>query len=108
MKRLLLWTLALVIAAAPAIAEVCRLDCARPDPPACPLHHTAPRPCLHDHAVVAADLTRVSVDLQRPIVAVIVVALPDFRRPHESNDVLPLEHPNAPPPRAFRTDVLRI
>jgi len=108
MKRLLLWTLALVIAAAPAVAEVCRLDCARPDPPACPLHQKAPRPCAHDHAIAAADLTRVGLDVSRPLVAVFVVALPDFRRPHESNDVRPLEAPHTSPPRASRTDILRI
>ena len=89
MKRLLLWTLALVIAAAPAVAEVCRLDCARPDPPACPLHQKAPRPCAHDHAIAAADLTRAGVDLSRPLVAAIVVAVPDFRRAHQSVEVPP-------------------
>jgi hypothetical protein len=108
MKRLLLWVLALVIAAAPAVAEVCRLDCARPDPPACPLHQSAPRPCLHDHAIAAADLTRVNVDLSRPLVAAIVVAVPDFRRAHQSADPFPVEDRYAPPPRASRTDVLRI
>ena len=108
MKRLLLWTLAIVIAAAPAVAEVCRLDCARPDPPACPLHQKAPRPCTHDHAIAAADLTRVGVNLSRPLAAVIVVAVPDFSRGHQSVEVPLLERLHAPPPRASRTDILRI
>jgi hypothetical protein len=84
MKRLLLWTLALVIAAAPAVAEVCRLDCARPDPPACPLHQKA------------------------PLVAAIVVAFADFSRPQASASLLPIEEHHTPPPRAPRTDILRI
>jgi hypothetical protein len=108
MKPLLLWILALVVAAAPVVADVCRLDCARPDPPPCPQHQTTPHPCAHDHAIAAADLTRVSVEVSRPLVAAIVVALPDFRRPHESNDVLPRQRRHASPPRAPRTDILRI
>jgi hypothetical protein len=108
MKRLLLWTLAMVIAAAPAVAEVCRLDCARPDPPACPLHQKAPRPCTHDHAIAAADLTRVSLEVSRPLVAAIVVAFADFSRPQASAHLLPIEEHHTPPPRAPRTDILRI
>jgi hypothetical protein len=108
MRRLLLWVLALVIAAAPAVADVCRLDCARERQPACPQHQTAPHRCSHDHAIAAADLTRASADAQRPIVAGIVVALPDFRRSHDSIVLVPVEPHQTPPLQASRTDVLRI
>jgi hypothetical protein len=38
MKRLMLWIVAFVIAAAPVLADLCRLDCERQRQPACPLH----------------------------------------------------------------------
>jgi hypothetical protein len=63
---------------------------------------------VHDHAIAAADLTRGGVGLSRPLVAAIVVALPDFRRAHLPVEVPPVERLHAPPPRASRTDILRI
>jgi hypothetical protein len=108
MKRLLLWTLALVIAAAPAVAEVCRLDCARPDPPACPLHQKAPRPCAHDHAISAADLTRGGVDLSRPLVAAITVTFHLDALAPVTASLHRGEHQHAPPFPSHQLVVLRI
>ena len=91
MKRPLLWMIALLIAVAPALADVCRVDCERGRPPTvrlkpdttenyateCPLHQQAPHRCSHDHTIGSATLTRAIVDAQRPLVAAIVIAAPD-------------------------------
>lgn len=108
MKRPLLWVIALVIAVAPALADVCRVDCERERPPACPLHHQAPHKCSHDHTIVSATLTRAIVDAQRPLVAAIVIAAPDATLEPLALDRSLIEHRHIPPLRSSRLDVLRI
>ena len=108
MKQPLLWVIALLIAAAPALAEVCRVDCERDRPPECPLHQQAPHTCSHDHAIASATLTRAIADAQRPLVAAIVVAAPDATLEALALDGSRIEYRHIPPLRSPRIDVLRI
>ena len=122
MKRPLLWLIALVIAVAPALADVCRVDCERGRPPTvrlnpdttdnyateCPLHQPAPQRCSHDHTIGSATLTRVIVDVQRPLAAAIVIAAPDATLEPVALDRSRVEHLHVPPLRSPRIDVLRI
>jgi hypothetical protein len=109
MKRPLLWIVALVIAAAPVVADVCRLDCARERPPECPLHQQAPHGCTHDHTIGSAGLTRASVDTSRPIDVAIAVAPDCASLVPASAGVSRIDRRHAPPHlRSPRPDVLRI
>jgi hypothetical protein len=109
MKRSLLWVVALVIAAAPVLSEVCRLDCERAHPPECPLHHEAPRPCAHDHTSAAARLTSAGADVLRP--APLAIAVEPYRSAASAEtfaDGFRATRGPAPPLRSPRFDVLRI
>ena len=108
MKRPLLWLIALAIAVAPALADVCRVDCERERPPECPLHQPAPHKCSHDHTIASATLTRTSVDTQRPVVAATVIAAPGATLELLAPDRSRIEHLHVPPLRSPRIDVLRI
>jgi hypothetical protein len=108
MKRLLLWIVALVIAAAPVLADVCRLNCERERQPACPLHQQAPHKCAHDHTVGGAGLTRAIADVPRPVPSAIVVARIDVTGGRASTALPGIDDRHAPPNRSPRTDVLRI
>lgn len=109
MKRSLLWIIALVIAAAPAVADVCRLDCAGDRRPECPLHQPAPHRCTHDHTIGTTGLTRASVDAARPLDVAIAVAPDCASLVPASADVSRLDRRHGPPPlRSPRPDVLRI
>jgi hypothetical protein len=108
MKRPLLWVIALLIAVAPALADVCRVDCERERPPECPLHQQAPHRCSHDHTIGSATLTRTIVDAQRPLVAAIVVTAPDAVLEPLAVDRSRVEHRQVPPLRSPRAIVLRI
>ena len=108
MKRPLLWMIALLIAVAPALADVCRVDCDRDRPPECPLHQQAPHKCSHDHMIGSATLTRAIVDTQRPLVAATVIAAPDATLKPLTLDRSRVEHLHVPPLRSPRIDVLRI
>lgn len=108
MKRLLLWSIALVIAVAPAAAEVCRLDCERPKPPECPLHQQTSHKCSHDHTIGAATLTPSNSGAPRP--AGPPIAVMPGRATIEPIAFAPQRaaRPHSPPPRSPRIDVLRI
>ena len=112
MKRQLLWIITVVIAgviaAAPVVADVCRLDCARDRPPECPLHQQAPHRCIHDHSIGTAGLTRAGVDTSRPIDVAIAVTPHRAAFTRASVDVSGIERRHAPPLRSSRPDVLRI
>jgi len=121
MKRPLLWIIALLIAVAPALADVCRVDCeggrptVRLEPDTtenyateCPLHQPTPHQCSHDHTIGAATLTRAIVDAHRPLVASIVIAAPDATLEPVALDRSRVEHLHVPPLRSPRIDVLRI
>jgi len=108
MKRPLLWVIALLIAAAPALADVCRVDCERARPPECPLHQPAPHRCSHDHTIGSATLTRAIVDAQRPLVAAIVIAASDATLESLALERSRVEHRHVPPLRSPRATVLRI
>ena len=108
MKRPLLWVIALLIAAAPALVDVCRVDCERARPPACPLHQPAPHRCSHEHTIGSATLTRTIVDAQRPLVTAIVITAPDATLELLALDRSRVEHMHVPPLRFPRIDVLRI
>jgi hypothetical protein len=109
MKRLLLWVIALVIAAAPAVNDLCRFDCERERPPECPLHQQAPHTCAHDHTIGAARLTRASVDVSRSI-DLVALALSPCRVAIApvASDPVRIDREHAPPLRSPRPDVLRI
>jgi hypothetical protein len=111
MKRPLLWIIAVVvagaIAAAPALNEVCRLDCAIDRLPECPLHQKAPRRCLHDCTIGVAGLTRASVETSPPVDAAIAVTAYRVTLEPASAGVFLVEH-SAPSLRSLRSDVLRI
>ena len=108
MKRLLLWVVAIVIAAAPVVNDVCRLDCERAHQDECPLHQTTPHKCAHDHTSAAASLARAGADVSRPAPAAIPVERHRLSLARASADLLGLERDVAPPPRSPRLDVLRI
>lgn len=108
MKRLLLWTVALVIAAAPVVNDLCRLDCERERPPACPLHQQTPHKCAHDHTIGAAALTRAGVDAPRPLPVAVALASERLSPVPVAVDLFRNEHQHAPPLRSPRPDVLRI
>ena len=108
MKRPLLWLIALLIAVAPALADLCRVDCERDRPPECPLHQPTPHKCSHDHTIGAATLTRAIVDAQRPLAVALVIAAPDATLEPLALDRSRVEHLHVPPLRAPRIDVLRI
>ena len=122
MKQPLLWLIALLIAVAPALADVCRVDCEggrqqtirlNPDTTEsyateCPLHQQAPHKCSHDHTIGAAAVVRAIVDAQRPLAAAIVIAAPDAALGSLALDRSRLEHLHVPPLRSPRLDVLRI
>jgi|KBSSwiStaDraftv2_1062776.scaffolds.fasta_scaffold2601115_2 hypothetical protein len=108
MKRPLLWVIALLIAAAPALVDVCRVDCERARPPECPLHQPAPHRCSHDHTIGSATLTRAIVDAQRPLVSAIVIAAPDATLELLALDRSRVERRHIPPLRSPRIDVLRV
>jgi hypothetical protein len=108
MKRTLLWVIALLIAVAPALADVCRVECERERPPECPLHQQAPHRCSHDHTIASATLTRPIVDAQRPLVAAIVVTAPDAVLEPLAVDRSRIEHLHVLPLRSPHIDVLRI
>ena len=112
MKRPVLWVIAVVIAgviaAAPAITDVCCLDCAFDRPPACPLHQQTPHTCTHDHSIGAAGLTPASADASRPIDVAIAVTPYRAALVPASVDVSRIEREHAPPLRSPRPDVLRI
>jgi len=107
MKRPLLWMIALLIAVAPALADVCRVDCDRDRPPECPLHQQAPHKCSHDHTIAAATITRVDVDAYRPVTATLDAA-PGVTFEPVALDRSRVEHLHIPPLRSPRIDVLRI
>jgi hypothetical protein len=107
MKRPLLWMIALLIAVAPALADVCRVDCDRDRPPECPLHQQAPHKCSHDHTIAAATITRVDVDAYRPVAAILDAA-PGVTFEPVALDRSRVEHLHIPPLRSPRIDVLRI
>jgi len=107
MKRPLLWMIALLIAVAPALADVCRVDCDRDRPPECPLHQQAPHKCSHDHTIAAATITRVDVDAYRPVAAILDAA-PGVTFEPVALDRSRVEHLHVPPLRSPRIDVLRI
>ena len=100
--------IALVIAVAPALADVCRVDCDRDRPPECPLHQPAPHKCSHDHMIGAATLTRAIVDAQRPLVAAILISAPDSTLEPLALDRSRVEQLHVPPLRSPRATVLRI
>ena len=122
MKRPSLWLIALLLAVAPALADVCRVDCEggggstvrlRPhttenDAAECPLHEQAPHKCSHDHTIGSATLTRVIVDAQRPLVAATVIAAPDATLQPLVLDRSRVAHLHVPPLRSSRATVLRI
>jgi hypothetical protein len=108
MKRLLLWIVVLVIAAAPVLNDVCRLDCERAHPPECPLHQPAPHKCAHDHSIGAAALTRAGGDATRPMSAAVAVAPYRIAVAPVSINLARVERQHAPPIRSPRPDVLRI
>jgi hypothetical protein len=121
MKRPLLWVIALLIAVAPALADVCRVDCEggrptvrlKPDTTEnyateCPLHQPSPHQCSHDHTIASATLTRAIVDAQRPLVASIVIAAPDATLEPVALDRSSVEHLHVPPLRSPRVTILRI
>jgi hypothetical protein len=108
MKRTLLWAVALLIAVAPVLADVCRVDCERERPPECPLHQQAPHKCSHDHAIGSATLTRAIVDAQRPLVAAIVITVPDAVLEPLALDRSRVEHLHIPPLHSPRATILRI
>ena len=107
MKRPLLWMIALLIAVAPALADVCRVDCDRDRPPECPLHQQAPHKCSHDHTIAAATITRVDVDAYRSVAAILDAA-PGVTFEPVALDRSRVEHLHIPPLRSPRIDVLRI
>jgi len=107
MKRPLLWMIALLIAVAPALADVCRVDCERDRAPECPLHEQAPHKCSHDHTIAAATITRVDVDAYRPVAAILDAA-PGVTFEPVALDRSRVEHLHIPPLRSPRIDVLRI
>lgn len=108
MKRLLLWLIALVIASAPAAAEVCRLDCERPKPPECPLHQQAPHQCSHDHTIGSATLDRANAGAPRPADAAIAVTPARATIEPIALERPRTDRPHSRPPRSPRIDVLRI
>ena len=109
MKRPSLWLIALLLAVAPALADVCRADCERDRPPECPLHQQAPHTCSHDHTIGSATLTRATVDAQRPLAAAILIAAPDATPEALALARSRVEHLHVVPPlRSPRIDVLRI
>jgi hypothetical protein len=108
MKRPLLWIIALIIAAAPVVTDVCRLDCALDRPPECPLHQQTPHTCTHDHTIGTAGLARASADASRPIDVAIAVTPYRAALAPASVDVSRIERQHAPPLRSPRPDVLRI
>jgi hypothetical protein len=108
MKRLLLLIVALVIAVAPALADICRLDCERARQPECPLHQQAPHKCAHDHTVAAADVARTSLGVSRPLVVAIAVIPPHLDAAPIVTDLRDIECQHAPPLRSPHIDVLRI
>jgi hypothetical protein len=108
MRRPLLWLIAIVIAVAPTLADVCRVDCERERPPECPLHQPAPRTCSHAHTIGSATLTQASADTQRPAVAAFVVATPGARLERVALELSCIDHQHIPPLRSPRAAVLRI
>jgi hypothetical protein len=108
MSRLLLGIVAFVIAAAPVLVDVCRLDCQRQRQPACPLHQQTPHPCGHDHTAVSYDRVRVSADVVRPVfLAIEVTPARVTVTPTVWRLLRPGRRP-ALPQRSSHTDVLRI
>jgi hypothetical protein len=108
MKRHLLWVIALVIAAAPALADVCRLDCGRERPPECPLHQQAPHKCAHDHTIKPAAPTRVSTAATRPLDVAIAIVPSHASAAPTAVIVARITREHAPPARSPRSNVLRI
>ena len=70
MKRLLLALIALFIAAAPVLADVCRAECERASQPACPLHQQTPHNCRHDHSVTKGTTAPAAAAAQPLFIAV--------------------------------------
>ena len=103
MKRLPFWIIALLIAAAPVVNDLCRLDCERERPPDCPLHQQAPHTCAHDRTIGAANLPRASVDAARSVDSV-AMALTPYRAPiaSQSVDLSRIDRQQAPPLRSPR------
>lgn len=108
MKRVLLWIVALVIAAAPVAGDLCRLDCERERPPECPLHQQAPHPCTHDHTIGAATPAPAGVDAPRPAAAAVAVVYARCRADISPADAgrVRIDRQHAPPIRSPRPDVL--
>jgi len=107
MRRLFLLLIAVLIAAAPVVADVCRVDCERERQPVCPLHQQAPHKCLHEHSIVPGTLSGAHVDAPPPaFVAIATVAsLANAIVTTRTTDVA---SSHAPPLRSPRIDVLRI
>ncbi len=108
MNRLMLWIVAFVIAAAPVLADLCRLDCERQRQPECPLHQQTPHQCGHDHAAVSYDRVRASADSIRPIFLAIVVTPARVDDAPTACHLFRAGRQHAPPLRSPHTDVLRI
>ena len=108
MSRPMLWIVAFVIAAAPVLADVCRLDCERQRQPECPLHQQTPHQCAHDHAGVSYDRVRVSADSVRPVFLAIVVTPARVDVAPTVCHLFRAGRQHAPPLRSPHTDVLRI
>ena len=108
MKRPLLLIVALVIAVAPALADICRLDCERARQPECPLHQQAPHKCAHDHTIGSATLTRATVDAPRPVGPAIAITPSRVTIEPIVLDLSRIQHHRTPPHRSPHIDVLRI
>jgi hypothetical protein len=108
MKRLLLVFVALVIATAPAVADLCRADCERARQPECPLHQQTPHSCAHDHAIAQRIINRAHLDVTPPILAAVASATSAITSPYVSTEFASVTPQHAPPFLSPRILVLRI
>jgi hypothetical protein len=91
MNRLFLTLVSLVIATAPAVVDICRIDCERVRQTECPLHQPTPHKCAHDHAIAQGALGSATSDAAGPrLVAV------DAARIHIANTFVSIDRSSTP------------
>ena len=107
MRRLFLLLIAVLIASAPVVADICRVDCERERQPVCPLHQQAPHKCLHQHSIVPGTLSGGHVEAPLPAFVAIATMTP-FATAIVTTRSTDIASSHAPPLRSPRIDVLRI
>jgi len=104
--------IALIVALAPSIGDICTLGCDAAAPPPCPAHESrhqpSPNPCGHDHSAMRADVARLSVAPDAFMALPLLQVPPIAATIDSSGTAVRSDRPHAPSDAIARTTALRI